>query len=301
MVNEEKIACELCSSKSYEILYKSTIEGRYSNRGYKISDANYNKHPQVARCKNCGLVYTNPRDKKILTYYRKLSDREYQKEAEGRTIAFKRVFRNIEKYKKTRRLLDIGCATGLFLNVAKKFGWEVYGVEPSKWGVDFAKKEYGLDIFNGTLEEAKFQERFFDVISLLDVLEHVTHPKSLLKRVFSLLKKDGLLCIVTPNIESFIAKLLKEKWWHVRQAHLFYFSLKTLQNLLSQTGFKAVEIRSYKWTFNFHYWATRLEHFSPLLYKIYVFLKNLTFLDGFFRRNLGINFGDSLEVYALKR
>jgi len=140
--------------------------------------------------------------------------------------------------KKKDRLLDIGAATGFFMNIAKKRGFEVHGVELS----DFAAKqgrEKGLDIVSGDLFTKKFSENSFDVVTMFDVLEHVGDPKTILEEVRRILNQGGLLVLSTPDAQSLWARLWGGNWQLIiPPEHIHYFSQKNLADYLSKSGFK---------------------------------------------------------------
>jgi 2-polyprenyl-3-methyl-5-hydroxy-6-metoxy-1,4-benzoquinol methylase len=153
----------------------------------------------------------------------------------------------IEKYKKGGRLLDIGCAAGGFIKTVQGKGWEVFGVELSRYAAESGIKNHELNIFTGTLEEAHFHDSHFDVVSAGDVLEHVPDPASFLGEIKRILKPDGIVYIAVPNFQSFhyhtmsfIAKF-NNKNYFVLPHHLYHFSPATLSRLLEITGFEIVE------------------------------------------------------------
>lgn len=135
------------------------------------------------------------------------------------------------------RVLDVGCATGYFLEVAAAAGWDVYGVELSDYAAGLARRTFGDRVFSGTLEQAGYPDGYFDVITLSDLLEHVPDPRSFLHEVRRLLRPDGILMIVTPDVTSLSARIMGARWSHYKQEHLHYFSPGTIIRLLSESGF----------------------------------------------------------------
>lgn len=139
--------------------------------------------------------------------------------------------------------MDIGCGFGFFLNAARKFNWQVSGVELSKSAVQYAQDFYKLEIFNGEVEHANHAKHTFNVITFWDVLEHVLNPAAFLKSVQQILKKDGLIAFSIPNISSMSARLAKGKWWTLRpEQHLWHFSPQTLKQLLDEQHFEPLLI-----------------------------------------------------------
>ncbi len=216
----------------------------------------------LLRCCNCGLVYLNPRppEEAIKRFYLKdylregmeirgksVEYTEYLKNEDLRfSLAIKRLKR-MEKFKIPGRLLDVGCATGIFLKAARERGWETWGVEINPVMAEYGRKKYGINIYCGELHQANFPQRFFDVVTCWHVLEHLPHPRETLEEINRVLKSGGLLAIETPNLESPWAKWKGASWtYFTPPEHLYYFSTSTLCRLVRETGFKVREVRCKK-------------------------------------------------------
>ena len=106
--------------------------------------------------------------------------------------------------------------------------------------IQFAKETFTIDNIQClSLEEAQFPEQFFDVVTLWDLIEHLPHPLHELKKINRLLKPGGHLAIWTPNVKNSV--FMKERWTgYITYQHLYFFSLKTLGQLLKRAGFKIV-------------------------------------------------------------
>jgi 2-polyprenyl-3-methyl-5-hydroxy-6-metoxy-1,4-benzoquinol methylase len=158
-------------------------------------------------------------------------------------IVAQRRLKLIMRFLPNGQLLDIGCGFGFFLNAARKFNWQVSGVELSKSAVQYAQDFYKLDIFNGEVENANHAKHTFNVITFWDVLEHVLNPSAFLSSVRQILKKDGLIAFSIPNINSMLARLAKGKWWTLRpEQHLWHFNPQTLKQLLYEQHFEPLLI-----------------------------------------------------------
>jgi SAM-dependent methyltransferase len=155
----------------------------------------------------------------------------------------------IERHKRSGRILDIGCATGGFLNLARKRGWEAFGVEFSDYAADFAIKKYDLNVFKGSLEEAQFKDDDFDVISASDIIEHLNDPVDFLQEIHRILTNDGLLYLAFPNAGSFYYKFFgliaryNYRNYFLLPYHLYHFSPSTIKPLLNKTGFGIVQLK----------------------------------------------------------
>uniref|UniRef100_A0A7C6A898 Class I SAM-dependent methyltransferase n=1 Tax=candidate division WOR-3 bacterium TaxID=2052148 RepID=A0A7C6A898_UNCW3 len=209
----------------------------------------HQKYP-IVKCPICDQIFTG---KKLISNELKdfYNDARYFKGMYGeskyhpsqiwhRIVARKRL-KLIAQFQAKGKLLDIGSGYGIFLAVAKHYGWLVWGVELSKPACDYASSLYQLNIFNGEVEVANYPDQFFDVITSWDVLEHIPNPVIFLKGVRRIIKKSGYLALSVPNVDSFAARLIPTKWWSLRpEQHLWHFSPKTLSRLLFEQGFEPV-------------------------------------------------------------
>jgi SAM-dependent methyltransferase len=174
----------------------------------------------------------------------------------------------IQQYKRGGRLLEIGCANGLFLDAMRRTGnWQVQGVETSKTAARHAQEQLALDIWNGSLQEAQFPEDRFDAIAMWDVLEHVHDPQETLLEIQRVLKPDGALVLRLPLLDSWDRRLFGRYWvgWDAPR-HLSTFSLSTLKQMLEQTGFRLERASSISGSYptfalSVRFWAQ--EHLGP--------------------------------------
>jgi len=292
------VNCPICGSKEIEFFRKGNIRLKdLSPEDIKITDSQYGKFWDLFVCKNCDYIFSPnlPPENIIHEFYRKIEDPVYDEEAENRAFNFIRILSFLEKLKPEKgKLFDVGAATGILLYLARKRGWEIDGVEPSKWAVNHASKKYGIDIREGIFEEIKLPLNFYDAVTMIDLIEHIPNPKIGIEKAHKILKKGGILCIVTPDVRSFMAKFFGKKWWHFRPAHLSYFSKRSLRYLLENSGFEICKERRYVWTFSLYYLLSRLKIFTPLL-------KSHRISSLWKRIPLKLALGDSLEMYAFKK
>ncbi len=167
------------------------------NLYFRVSSRNYN------RCSGCDLIYKESQDSydKILTHYREDYFGRYSSEqVEGsRNRLFNHILHLIEENQGIGMLLDVGTGSGFFLVAAQKKGWEVEGIEPSVQSVEVAQREYGLDLFKGTLQEYDGNSHF-NVITFINVLDHSVEPWKEIERARGLLKSENFMqfCQNTP-------------------------------------------------------------------------------------------------------
>jgi SAM-dependent methyltransferase len=185
-------------------------------------------------------------------------DPAYLAEEEGRRELFAWFLQALGGYAvRGRRLLEIGSNVGLFLRVASDGGWEARGIEPSKWAVQMGREHYGVDLWEGTMEELEQPDGSADMIVMLDVLEHLIDPLSSLKRLRSLLDDEGLLVLSTVDLSGLHSRLRGGAWpWFIR-SHLHYFSPEILHSMLRLSGFRMVEWDTVPRSFHLSYLAHR--------------------------------------------
>lgn len=142
---------------------------------------------------------------------------------------------------KRPRLLDVGCALGFMLQEAKAAGWEAVGVESSEFAAKYATEHTGCPVYAGTLEKAAFPSESFDVISLMDVIEHIPNPSDLIREIYRILSPDGIIFVVTPNFGSLFVQLYGRTAYGVwPDQHVVYYQPSTLTRLLRDNGFSRV-------------------------------------------------------------
>jgi 2-polyprenyl-3-methyl-5-hydroxy-6-metoxy-1,4-benzoquinol methylase len=296
------VNCNLCSSPESKVIYINPNRGQSKARGASTITQNIKSRPdKIFECTSCGLVYA-VNDKQdydsIIGSYRSMKDDIYADEYRGRAKTAKEILGSIIRLKpEAKSILEIGPACGFLLNEARALGWTVSGIEPSRWAADYAKKNFGIEMSNIPIEEAGFSRKSFDTAVMIDVIEHLKDPKSVLERLNSALKQDGILFIATPDIRSIASRFLKWKWWGIRRNHLYYFSKKTLLALLSQAGFKTIKTGFYRRYFSISYIASMFNMHEDKISKSIGVVLSRDFLKN---KLTAFNLYDQLAVYAVK-
>lgn len=153
------------------------------------------------------------------------------------------------------RLLDIGCGRGSFLAGMRDAGWDVAGAEFSEETASYARQAYGVPVAT----DLTFSDGSFDVITINHVLEHIPDPVAMLRDCYRLLKKDGLLVVAVPNIDSLQAQFGKGKWFHLDvPCHLYQFSEQGLVGLLRAEGFRIIRTKRFDLEHNPYGWLQTL-------------------------------------------
>jgi len=153
--------------------------------------------------------------------------------------------RRIERFVRPGRLLEVGSGLGYLLNVARRRGWRVVGLELSQFGAKYARESFQLDVRQQTLEEAAFDGGSFDAVVMRDLIEHVRQPRAVLLEARRVLREGGLLGLSTQNFASVNSRLGGPAWRHLQpEQHLYQFTPDTIRRLLPECGFEILEMHS---------------------------------------------------------
>jgi SAM-dependent methyltransferase len=244
----EYVTCNLCGSDNTYSLFKKTD---------KLGTVRIEFH--VVECLRCGLLYVNPRPDQgeIGKFYPAIYSWKETLKADSLLTKWIRRLENFYRYhllrnevlkviritgKNSGKVLDIGCGTGDRLHVFRSRGFDVHGVEPSH-SATYAKDFLKLNVIEGDLFSAHFQENFFDIITLYHALEHTHDPMKVCQEIFRILKEGGFLITQVPNKDCFQFKLFKERWAAFDVPRdLYYFGIHPLSSYLKRVGFKILKI-----------------------------------------------------------
>ena len=282
----ETVKCDCCGGGNREIVYRVPEEHTYNGSHYVWN---------LVRCKDCGLVYLNPRPNENVIgkfypehYYAheefdsKLSRMNWLR-LQGlkgkpgyrdRSSVTKRILGSIVSplicwnidvvvpYVENGKMLDIGCGNGERFCWMQDLGWDIYGVELDKNACLWAAKR-GIKVSNTNLVEAAYPNGFFDVVILNHVLEHLHHPQLTLRECNRILRRGGLLIVDVPNFGGYDARFFRETWNSLDlPRHLYHFTEETLTNILNKSGFSAITRRN-KYFYSFSEKINNLAKLKP--------------------------------------
>ena len=226
-------ACEVCASPVTQPLFEKLAH-------------------QFVRCGDCGLerISPQPSNETLAKIYGAhyydawgLHDNEDTVgNLKKRTFAY--VLGKLPDPAPGTKLLDCGAATGFLLEVARRLGYDPYGLELSEFGAGEIARKLGPDhVYCGELPDASFAGALpgeFRVVTMCDYIEHVRDPRHTLVLARRWLGQGGTLAITTPDAGSPSRRLLGTGWTHYKIEHLYYFNKRNLGRLLEDVGFTSV-------------------------------------------------------------
>lgn len=241
--NWKFIRCNLCGANEYNKIFSDIVF-------YDGQDVIFD----TVKCSKCGFVYNNPINIGGAGYsFEKIDDVSKQTQWE---ITYKReiYFHALDFLSKmgdvkNKTLLDIGCACGSFLDMARLFGFKTKGIELSKTQVEYARNQLNLDVLQSDSVEPliKDHRKFFNVITMWDVLEHIADAKGALEKIHSLLAIEGVLMLKIPNssfqiIKAKLARLVFPRMRKVLGAgdHVVHFTRQTILKMLLNAKFEVL-------------------------------------------------------------
>lgn len=226
------VSCNICGSSNEKLI---AVQNGY----------------RVVKCNCCGFVYVNPRpDNETLKrlYLKYLPEKILDPllwDAYMKDVFEKAANTLLQRFPTGGKVLDIGCGYGFFLKRMKAAGWQTYGMDVSETAVSYAEK-HGISTMLGTLDNVKYDDNYFDAVTLFYVLEHLPDPLKGIKEVKRILKPNGLLLLRLPHTTPIVRILnilgIKNNLYDP-PFHLNDFSPWTVKTLLKKGGFS--NIRTY--------------------------------------------------------
>lgn len=278
------MTCKLCNSTQTKKLFESNnIHGRFI-----LSSDTF----QVYKCSNCGVMFLDDIEVNS-SYYSKYYFPEYYETKFHNafinkiinliiniSIIFKenQILRNYHNIANNKlKILDIGCGNGEFLSRISNTKFEKFGIEINTEGYELCKGK-NLKVFNKELKDLKFQDNFFDVVTLWHVIEHLENPIDTIKSVKRVLKEDGILVIAVPNTDSLGFKYGQNFWFHLDSPrHLMLFNKKSLKYLLNNAGFRIILKKNLFYDYPLDlFWSVRNSKMKFIIYLLYPYIKYLS-------------------------
>lgn len=240
------IECDNCGGGNFDFIFSGGdkllgVEGQF----------------QIVQCQNCGIYLLAPKitaeemakyyPEDYICYLEAIEDDPDPINRMNRMGALKkRVRQVVQRVDEPGRILDIGCATGIFLNGMKELGWQTLGIEPNAEAAEYAIKRFNLDVIHGYLVDANLPEDSFDVVTIWDVIEHVPKVESFIIEILKILKPGGLLIATLPNGKAWERYLFGRYWvgWEIPR-HYRTFTPSTIKDFLLRHGFQNISIFSF--------------------------------------------------------
>ena len=264
-----------------------------SAQDLNITDSRYGLTLPLYKCHECSFLQCEIDS--LDNLYEQLEDTGYIESFKQREKQFEFLLKTtlpcihgFEGNNSNLKILDVGAGTGLFVKCALDYGVSAQGIEPSTYLADYAISQ-GLPVVNASTPD--YAPHTFDAIYMTDVLEHIADPLPLLKEYNKTLKDGGVIFMTTPDVSSFLARIMGKRWWHYRLAHVGYYNKNTLNSIMLRAGFSFKRYLPVRWYFAAEYAFERLGQYLP-------FLRGRRCPKVFKKLFIPISFGDSiLSVY----
>ena len=245
-VRWERVNCNLCGRDDTEIYHRERLP--YFEELLDFT---------IVRCRHCGLVYTNPRlvDHNAAYLYASSEDTSViESHAQAKRPIWERALNEILHWQKragtsrAETLLDIGCGHGHFLNGARKQGFSVLGIEPAEVPARYAKEVFQLPVMQGEVSRIELEPESIDVITMWDVIEHVSDPKSVLQHCSRWLKPGGIMALRFPSstwqkIKGIVFASTNRPTFGAT-IHLYFFNGHTFTEMARRVDLDVLRIRN---------------------------------------------------------
>ena len=233
----EKVPCCVCGGNNFEFLSEKDRYGLYA---------------PIVICKNCGLIQMNPRmtqeaynhfyntEQKKLYIGKNIVNDEYFK---SQYIRGKAIFRFLQEKLKINinnlNILEIGTSAGGILKYFKDKGNKVCGCDLCSEYIEFGKKQYGLNLFVGTIEDMDIKQTP-DIVIYSHVIEHILNPIDELIKLKSIINNKSYIYIELPGVKYLTHSYNMDFLRQIQNAHVYYFTLTTLKNVLEKAGYDLI-------------------------------------------------------------
>lgn len=202
---------------------------------------NENGVATLVKCQDCGLVYVNPRwvfPEGLMPYNEEAEQQYFDATYAERRCAYQELLGQLPRLLNgpARRILDVGCGDGVLLELCKEAGLDCEGGEVSQPLVENLRRRFGEAAIHGS-SLVHIPPETFDVVFLINVIEHVEDPLELLEQVYQVLRPGGIVLIHAPNFGGLPARLRGPHWHQIAPlVHLYYFTPATLRKVIAKSG-----------------------------------------------------------------
>lgn len=237
-------------------------------------------HYRLVRCRNCGLVRSDPAaDPRLLAGLYRESRFTYGADTPNLATTYGAYLKRAERYGVAKdHLLEIGCGDGFFLQEALRQGFaQVSGVEPGQDAVQRTNPTIRPRIRCELMRPDLFEPNTFNAICLFQTLDHLPDPNELLTECYKILKPGGLMLCLNHNIDAFSARLLKEKSPIIDIEHTYLYSPQTMRRLFEKNGFRVCEVKPALNLIRLHSLLRLMPLQKNVKHKILSHLQNSTF------------------------
>jgi 2-polyprenyl-3-methyl-5-hydroxy-6-metoxy-1,4-benzoquinol methylase len=295
---ESAVRCWICGSSDAVPWKDRGIQHRLVPEDLQITDHRYGVTLSLRKCRGCGFIFADDEEvSQLLSLYANLADPEYENTQGTRSLQMRWLLNLVQQaYPQAKSLLDIGAGAGLLVAEARRLGFDAVGVEPSRALVESALRIHSVKIHHGVFPHPALTGRQFDLIFLVDVIEHVFNPVELLQSCARALNPDGAVVVVTPDVASLPAKILGARWWHFRLAHVGYFDRHSMARAAEAAGLTRVRQLRAKWFFHVSYIAECLASYLPITWVNCLALR-VRPLRWLYNRVIPLNLHDSFVVF----
>ncbi len=219
----------------------------------------------IGRCSACRHVYVPfaGSDADLQRAYEQqfFRDGAYHDYLADREIAaknFRRFAEIVRRHSPRGRLLEVGCAYGFFLDIARDW-WTVTGIDIHAPGITHARDRLGADAVHGDFLDFNAPDASFDAVVMWDTIEHLRRPSAYIAKIAATLKPGGIVALTTGDVGSLVARLRGRRWrLYDPPFHLQYFTRETMTRLLAQHGLQIVELRTVGYDRSLHFMLHRL-------------------------------------------
>ncbi|MCP4157473.1 MAG: class I SAM-dependent methyltransferase [bacterium] len=247
------------------------------------------------------MVFNNPQPDpgELLDTYKEVEDPLYLEETKARERTFKHSLKQLHRYTGAPgKLLDVGCYTGAFMEVAKAGGWEVSGLELSTWAAGIARGLQLGEVYEVPLDSLPVEPASFDVLSFWDVMEHLSEPKAFLRDAAGMLKEGGVLAFSTHMVDSMAVRVMGTRYPFFMDMHIVHFSRATIKRILEAEGFELLRILPHRRVLRFGYFLEKLEAKVPVGRSLIRWMAGKPWIADRFIR---IGFLGLVNIYARKK